>query len=626
MHKLIYILFLLLPLKILALEDIDQLLNQYKQESALDLKTKNDALGHNIVYTRDELDVMQAHTLKDVIKSIRHLTMMDDEFGATALQRAGAFCANSACIRLYVNDQEMTSGFFGGALGIYSDYDLGHIDHIQIYLGGNDIEFGNEFGFITIKMFTKDANREKGSSVGISYGTNDSYQANALTTGSLSNNINYLLYTSKIKDTQDNLNHKGYTVERYSENLNLFATFKRENDFIFELSRYERQHDGLTGFGDQKTPSKSDRDSTYQYLSFTKYLDTVKLQISYAEEEISIKNNDYNGITLYDGTLTTENSIGFDNKIFRFNVKDSRTFGKHHIFYGLEYQHKEIQPNFNIDGINRSHELDGPDSLDIYSLFIEYQYKFSEDTMLLASGKIERYDQHYNNRADNYTQSRLGIISRINENLLFKGFISENYIYPSLEQLSTTPRPVQGNPNLTPTNIDSISAEFIYTDESYEVSLGYLKMYTIDPIKINSNKTYANNKIEAIFNDYFINYTYSFNSSNKIMLQYYWTNHNRPVTQSPDTGGYVKLFNSYHDFDFYTEFIYRKGYYHKAFDMEVDDGYDLTVAATYNMNKTTTIALKGQNLLDKAILAPIRGLYPVGSLDRKVILSIEWFF
>ena len=626
-RSIVYITLLaLLPLNIWAIEDIDTLLHQYKEESALDLKTKRDSSGHNIVYTRDELDVMQAHTLKDVIKSIRQLTMMDNQFGATELQRAGAYCSNSACVRVYVNDQEMTSGFFGGALGIFSEYDLGHIDHIQIYLGGNAIEFGNEYGFITIKMYTKDPDREKGSSVGLSYGTNDSYRVNALTTGKLDNDINYLLYASKLKNNKDSLDHKGYDVPRYSDNLNIFATFKRENDFTFELSRYERKHDGLTGFGDQKTPDKSDRKSMYQYLSLTKYFDTIKLQVSYAQEEIGLINNDYNGITLHDGSFTTEHDLRFDNEIFRMNVKDSKIFGKHRFFYGLEYQHKGIKPNMTIDGIDRSSELDGPDSLDLYSVFLEYQYKFSEDTVLLATGKLERYDQHFNDRTDDLTQGRVGIISNLNENLLFKGFISQNYIYPSLEQLSTTPRPVKGNVYLTPTNIDSISAEFNYRGEKYQVGLGYLKMYTTDPIKVNADKTYVNRKIEAIFDDYFVNYTYSFNKNNKIMVEYYWTDHNRPLDQSPSAGGHIKLFNTYDDLDFYTEFIYRRGYVHKIFDMEIDDGYDLTAAVTYHMNSTTTVSLKGQNLLDKAILAPIRGLYPIGTLDKKVILNVEWFF
>ncbi|RLA70099.1 MAG: hypothetical protein DRG09_04085 [Epsilonproteobacteria bacterium] len=624
LYKLLFL--ALLPLNIWAVEDIDSLLNHYEEESALNLKTKRDSSGHNIVYTRDELDKMQAHTLKDVIKSIRQLTMMDNSFGATELQRAGAYCTNSACVRLYVNDQEMTSGFFGGALGIFSEYDLGHIDHIQIYLGGNAIEFGNEYGFITIKMYTKDPDREKGSSVGLSYGTNDSYRVNALTTGKLDNDINYLLYASKLKNNKDTLGHKGYDVPRYSDNLNLFATFKRENDFIFELSRYEHKHDGLTGFGDQKTPTRSDRKSMYQYLSLTKYFDTVKLQISYAEEEVGITNNDYNGITLYDGSFTTEYDNRFENKIFRVNAKDSRTFGKHRFFYGVEYQHKGIKPNFNIDGVDRSSEFEGPDSIDLYSVFLEYQYQFSEDTVLLATGKLERYDQHYNDRTDNLTQSRIGIVSQLNENLLFKGFISQNYIYPSLEQLSTAPRPVKGNVNLIPTNIDTVSAEFTYKTEQYQVGLGYLKMYTIDPIKVNANKMYFNKKIEAIFDDYFVNCTYNFNKDNKVIVEYYWTNHNRPFSQSPSAGGHIKLFNTYDDFDFYTEFIYREGFVHKVFAMEIDDGYDLTAAITYHMNSTTTVSLKGQNLLDKAILAPIRGLYPIGTLDKKVMLNVEWFF
>lgn len=621
-----FILLWLLPLFIFGLEDIDSLLDNYKNESALNLKTKMDSSGHNIVFTRDELDKMQAYTLKDVIKSIRHLNIMDNDFGALELQRAGAYCSNSACIRLYINDQEVTSAFFGGPLGIFGEYDLGHIDHIQIYLGGNAIEFGNEYGYITIKMYTKDPNREKGSSLSASYGTGDSYRLNALTTGSIGHDINYLLYASKLENKNETLEHKGYDILRYSNNLNLFATFKRENDFILEMSRYEHKHDGLSGFGDQKTPTQSDRKSVYQYLSYTKFFDTMKLQLSYAKEEIGIVNNDYNGITLTDDSVVTEYSNRFENDIFRMNVRDSKSFGDHRFLYGVEYQHKKVKPHLMIDGVDRGNEFIGPNSINVYSLFLEYQYKFTEDTLFLATGKLEYYEQNYNDRDDTLTQSRIGIISQINEHLEMKGFFSQNYIYPTMEQLSTQPRPVSGNADLSTTDIDTMSVEFNYKIEQHQLGVGYMKMFVANPIKINAKKQYVNADIEAIFDDYFMNYIYIFDNNNKMMLEYYWTDHNRPFNQSPIAGGYIKLFNSYEDFDFYTEFIYRKGYYHEKFAMQVDDGYDLTMAITYHMNKTTTVSLKGQNLLDKAILAPIRGLYPVGTLDRKVFFTVEWFF
>ena len=82
-----YILLWFLPLFLFSVEDIDSLLDNYTKESAFDIKTKMDSAGHNIVYTRNELDKMQAHTLKDILKSIRHLTMMDNNLGAVDIQR-----------------------------------------------------------------------------------------------------------------------------------------------------------------------------------------------------------------------------------------------------------------------------------------------------------------------------------------------------------------------------------------------------------------------------------------------------------------------------------------------------------------------------------------------------------
>ena len=66
--KIFFILFVTLPL---YAEDIGALLGAYQRASELSNKTKDESAGSLIIYTRDDLERMQANTLKDIIKSLR---------------------------------------------------------------------------------------------------------------------------------------------------------------------------------------------------------------------------------------------------------------------------------------------------------------------------------------------------------------------------------------------------------------------------------------------------------------------------------------------------------------------------------------------------------------------------
>jgi len=68
--KIFFLLFLIFSNALFAY-DIDQMLDLYRKESDLSQKTKNEALGHLTIYTRDDLERMQAYTLSDLLNSLR---------------------------------------------------------------------------------------------------------------------------------------------------------------------------------------------------------------------------------------------------------------------------------------------------------------------------------------------------------------------------------------------------------------------------------------------------------------------------------------------------------------------------------------------------------------------------
>lgn len=613
-----YITFLFLSLSLFAEDDLSLLLNNYESQSELHKKTKDESAGHLIIYSRKDLDKMQAHTLDNVLKSLRYFTLQENTKGNIGLQRAGANCANAGCIRLYINDQEMSSAISSSALMIFGEYDLGHIDHIEVYLGGNALKFGNEYGFVTIKMYTKEASREKGGFVNASYGTNDSYSLEAFHAGVTDENLEYLAYAKKKEKKLGSLVNSNTSIPRYTESTNFYASLKKKDNYTIELSSYKNETDALAGVGTQKTAEVSYIPSEYNYVAFTKYFDKFKFFTSYALEEHGVEIVDPNGIKYFDGSVNTNLNARFENSVAKIGLEHNSEYGNNDFFYGVNYQRKEI------DFKSGTHI--GIDSIEIYSAFLEYNYHFNEKNMFVFTGKWEHYKHNGYERSEDLYQRRVGFISLLTDELTFKGFYSHNFMYPAIQELITFPRPVEGNPELKAMEIQNYSAELIYTTDVHELSVMYMQMNIYDPVKINKSPRYFNKDLQAIFNDYAVDYTYKFDSENKLSLEYYFTLHNRPSDLSPASGGYIKFFNTFGSFDMYNELIYREHYYSREHQMYVDDGYDWTTAITYHVNKQFTLALKGENLLDKAIASPIKGLYPVETIDRRITIYASWFY
>ncbi len=174
-----------------------------------------------------------------------------------------------------------------------------------------------------------------------------------------------------------------------------------------------------------------------------------------------------------------------------------------------------------VDGIDKSSLYKGTETLDIYSLFLEYEYEYSDELLFVSTLKYEYYKHDYNSRVDEQFQFRLGAVSLLNDEFTFKAFYSNNKVYPALASLAQFPYPRTGNPTLKAMSIENYSSELIYNTDKHRASLGYSTFAISDPIKLNETNTYFNGSKTVTFKDFFINYTYLPNKDHKIMLEYY---------------------------------------------------------------------------------------------------------
>ena len=77
MYKIVVVLISFF-ITVASADDFDTLLHDYHQASDLSLKTKNEAIGNIIVYTRNDLERMQVNSLKDVLKSMRFFSYREN--------------------------------------------------------------------------------------------------------------------------------------------------------------------------------------------------------------------------------------------------------------------------------------------------------------------------------------------------------------------------------------------------------------------------------------------------------------------------------------------------------------------------------------------------------------------
>lgn len=136
------------------IENIEELLNTIQKKTDLSSKTKMENGGISFIYTRDDLERMQANYLKDILKSVYPFGYSENKFGLSDpmyLDSLHPFV--SSAMRIFIDNQEITTSLYGSGLIVLGDIDIGFIDHIEIYSQNPSYEFSTEPTFVLIKLF-----------------------------------------------------------------------------------------------------------------------------------------------------------------------------------------------------------------------------------------------------------------------------------------------------------------------------------------------------------------------------------------------------------------------------------------------------------------------------------------
>jgi len=599
------------------------MLEKLRQKSELHHQTKKEDAGIITVYTREELARMQAYTLNDVLKSIPFFTYQEGSVTTSGIAIATNPITYLPAFRLYIDDHEVSSTYFGSAFFVYGDMNLGFVDHIEIYQGGNGIEFGSEPSLSTIRIYTKTPSRENGSQLQL-LTDNRSSSSGYIYHAGKNEDIEYSGYISSNHLNRETISYNNNELSKDSEKSHFLITL-RNDKFNFLLSRYDSLQDGFLGLGRKKIPTgKNEIDKYHQFFNASYHFsDNLKAYLSIDDSSSQMDFHEENGYNL--GANSYYQSV-WDENIYKFGFKGSKKVDLHDIKYGFEFAQKRLSAKSssydNVSTLN----VNGPTKLDIYSLYFQDTYKTSPNGSVIATLKLDGYKD--NGKADNVVEPiiRVGYMHRFNDEYKGKLFLSHTYLYPSFYYTTTYSGRTHINELLKPTYINNFIAEITKSKKNYTAKLALMYADFKDAVYFDPFVTkYQNNNDRSHLLSASFTLEYKFDLFNSLYFNYYKSKNSNHIEYSSDSGATLRLLNKYDNFSFFNELVYRSGYV-SVNNTRIDSGYDYSLGFTYEYNKKLSFNFKAENILDRAIQAQTTQKGVESSMDRTLIFGMEYSF
>ncbi|WP_333803928.1 hypothetical protein [Sulfurospirillum sp.] len=625
MRKWLFVFSGVLSLSINAFSEssIEGLLNTLEKKNDLSEKTKLENSGFSTIYTRNDLDMMQVKYLKDILKYTLD-GYRESRYGLPDPLTFGPIPFASSLIRIFIDDQEITTAMYGSGMALLGDLDLGFADHIEVYTLSTSFAYTSEPTSVLIRIFSKKADRDEGGSIKGMMTSRGGSTQNVQYIGR-ENETDYLARISssydKRKEYETNKDDLNRDVKRY----NVLTSIKDETQSIL-INASKTDKGGWIGLSADASLDTSKISAEDVHIGYAKTLDDFKFSMAYdgLKDHTQYKDSPlffYKGNPIY--SLEDKSNSSALSSELKYNTQ----IGDHHLITGIKYREKII--NFDLIQMNG---VDIPKSglsrQGVGSIFVEDSYVFADN---LVSTLGAQTSQVYNNGGygtDDVQMLRAGI-TYTNDQWTSKSFVfhTEGYIEPyligSFFMKSAYPEK---------TILDSIAQEFKYEEgpSLYELFVSYA--WIDNSPYVNADLRVDTAKGTTTHLNSYLQYTYHYATLDKIMVAYRY--------KQIDHSGYHKEFrnhqvvlrnqNRYRKFDFFEEmFVTRSEYYD-------DTGYDLTLGVRYHMSDNFILSLKGQNLLNKAEKQSISrfDFSTMSSLEslkipiqeRIVMLGVEWLF
>lgn len=608
MHK--SIILLILTLFTLSLHadktDLDTLLNTYAIESDLSKKTKLENSGNRIIFTRHDLERMQARNLKDILKSYPMVSYKESRYAfPDMLYPGGSLPFSSGSVRIFIDEQELTNALYGSGFEYLGDIDLNFIDHIEIYGLTPTFEYSTEPTTLLIKLYSKVAQRDMGGKFQQSRGSMG-YNSQSLYYTEEFEKFSYFAYASRYEDIRSKYSNPNVqnpqTISRDQERYHIFTKVYNA-DSSFQVQAIKNKKDMFIGMSPFATPVQSYNDDKVVHVGFdTKSFDNIDFTISYDEgESTQVYEDAYYLFPRGDNNFIDYLDVTMLSRVFTSQMKYTYDIDKNHLVIGAKYRYKNfdfLTTNMRIKGLTSTIATPAPDysSQSISNLFFEDGYNFADNSLLTMGAQYSYVQNDSSIASQGLLFTRLGYTFTtknwaFNTTLFSQQLPVEPYMYNPLFN--------QDNVNeIKPQKMDGGMIDIKFQNSNHEVRFFTFANYINDMIGQDENTKIVNYSDQVVSLGSYLDYTIHLDINNKIIFNanYAQSNnlHYQKIDQIKSYGGYIRMLNSYEDADFFTEAVYsRNNVLKKNF-------VDLSLGLKYQFSINLALSVKGENILNRA--------------------------
>jgi len=608
---------------LLSAYEMPTLIKDYKKASELSLKTKKENAGNLVIYTRDDLERMQALTLKDLLKTLRYFSYSEDRLAQADMLNLDSFSNHSKGIRLYLNEHELLSPLYGSGFSNFGDMELEFIDHVEIYTGFPSFEFGIAPATVVIRLYTKTAKHDEGGKVKLLGGNYGSHLVSAYHTDTF-DDFSYFAYAGEYKDDRKSYNNEGSNLNRGQKRDRFYGTISTENHNI-ELHAVKEDNDAFMGkFNNFKIDTNSLEN---RYISLSTHSEfmakSLKLNLSYTSsqtqlrETLNIRNSAVPSISTDDKTQEESFTALAEKK---WNLKN------HHLSLGLQYRYK----NFDIEEVHfggvPTPFTQNFDTEQIYSLYLQDLYILTENHRFIFSVMNQFYRRNGNVDEPNNSQLRLGYIFTdttfvAKTTLSSQAFAAEPYMM--IDSRS-------GNTNLKSERYESIAQELIYTQGSSINNLvfSYAKLSDYPLLGATGRWENSDKELDIFTASYGYTYLYSEKDKFEFQLNYSYSDTAYTDDNAKTLSSLVRSLNTLGKFDIFNELWLIDPAFNSSIRL------DYSAGVKYHATQDFSLQLKGENIFDRAQERTYSDINNLGQgntvsiavIDPKVWFGLEYLF
>lgn len=605
--------------------NIDDLLQDIEKKTDLSEKTKLANSGIAYIYTRDELERMQVKYLKDILKSTQPFGYRENRYGMSDPMYLGsAQPFMSSTIRVFIDNQEMTSGMYGSGLFMMGDIDIGFVDHIELYVTNPSFEFSTEPTILLVKLYSKKAIKDDGNKIELNTGSYGANRISGYTTSILDNDWAYFTYFSQNDDVRKKYYSHGTELSRDKKVSHIFGSLSKNNHNII-VEYIDSKKDGFISRSLDATPVKSELAGNYFHLGYDAKINNFSYLFSY--EDMGTQSDFKDDNQTYKSVETKTSS-----QVYTAEIKYNLTSAYNKFIIGLKYRYKAFK--YDKFQINYSDvPLTNFDNQQVSSLFVENQYSLAQNSILTTGISYMDVKNNDSVQQDNLLNYRIGhtytTTQWINKvvfahlEVAMEPYLvnSDNIYIVSGKKKSQT--------------LDALTHHIIFepNDNKYEFILNYSKAKGyLQPSMINKGLL-DNIKNNVIVVGSEFRWTYKYNEYDKLITSFGYMNQTGlPIKHKLNNyRATIRNINTYDKFDIFNELLFHYDTLYK------ENTYDYSVGVKYHYSKDLTISVKGENLFNKARkfhytrVTNINTLtqeepLKISPIDKKIMFSLEYLF